>query len=192
MEVARSLRHDSIALQGLISLLARQVQSRALMNWVGCRFDCEPDDLLFPLDTPISPDGRTWHDLVTEVEPDATLSLSFDSLLPWPWSPERLGQALSELSPNGSWGTWKQDLNHQVILWLPWQIGWVLGGNHSIAAGMAYGCGVIKPEACWDISQIYEFVKTDGLHYFRIHDGRIISPVVDLEMAAIFKIGRLL
>ncbi|WP_312038611.1 DUF6710 family protein [Salmonella enterica] len=28
---------------------------------------------------------------------------------------------------------WVQDINHRVTLWLPWRIGFVRGGNHSMA-----------------------------------------------------------
>ncbi|WP_323129610.1 DUF6710 family protein, partial [Klebsiella pneumoniae] len=27
-------------------------------------------------------------------------------------------------------------INHRVTLWLPWRIGFVRGGNHSIASGV--------------------------------------------------------
>ncbi len=77
-------------------------------------------------------------------------------------------------------------------LWLPIRIGWAHGGNHSITAGIVYGTGSVQPEACFDISPVYRHVHCDGLTYSRAHDRTVIAPVADIELAAIFEIGRLM
>lgn len=66
------------------------------------------------------------------------------------------------------------------------------GGNHSITAGIVYGTGSVQPEVCFDISAVYRHVRCDGLTYSRLHDRTVIAPVADIELAAIFEIGRLM
>ncbi|EPE3183669.1 DUF6710 family protein, partial [Cronobacter sakazakii] len=58
------------------------------------------------------------------------LTLATAKILPWPWSESRYRSALEDIgSTKGN--PWVQDINHSVILWLPWRIGFVHGGNHS-------------------------------------------------------------
>ena len=47
-------------------------------------------------------------------------------------------------------------------------------------------------EVTYDISEVYKHVACDGVAYKRKHDGSVIGPVPDLEMAAVFEIGRLM
>jgi len=96
------------------------------------------------------------------------------------------------LGPTGDWGPWKAELNHQVILWEPIRVGWVHGGNHSIAVGILLGRGTIPPQCTYDISPLYRYVTCDGEVYRRKSDGAIISEVASVEFAAIFEIGRLM
>ena len=72
------------------------------------------------------------------------------------------------------------------------RIGWVHGGNHSIAAGIAYGTGEITPEEIYDISPVYDQVECDGTAYRRVHDESIIGDVPNLEMAILFEVGRMM
>jgi len=39
---------------------------------------------------------------------------------------------------------------------------------------------------------VYEHVTCDGIEYRRVHDGSRIAPVADLDVAAMFEIGRLM
>lgn len=120
------------------------------------------------------------------------MKLGVDIILPAPWSRERLKNNLSGLRPGGEWGKWRQDWNHCVELWLPMGIGWVIGGNHSIAAGILHAVGKVKPEVTYDISDAYDHVICDGIDFRRTHDGSRIAPVADLEIASMFEIGRIL
>lgn len=83
-------------------------------------------------------------------------------------------------------------MNHCIELWLPLGIGWVHGGNHSLTVGIVEAKGKVKPEITYDVSAIYRHVICDGLEYRRKHDGSLISHVPDLDMAAVFEIGRLI
>lgn len=71
-------------------------------------------------------------------------------------------------------------------------MGWVIGGNHSIAAGIIHARGEMIPEIAYDISDVYDHVVCDGLDFRRAHDHSMITPVADLEMAAIFEVGRII
>jgi len=92
----------------------------------------------------------------------------------------------------GEWGKWHQDPNHAIELWLPLGIGWVIAGNHSLTVGILYATGTVKPEITYDISEVYDYVNCDGVEYKRLVDNSVISPVPDLEIAAMFEIGRLM
>lgn len=194
MSVADKLAHeDPGSLPGIIQLLGRVVQGRALASWIdrGDDFHFLPASVLFDCHVPLAKDGRALNDLRRELDIKPNLDLSRDIILPWPWEPQRVVNSLQNIRPGGKWGEWRQDHdNHCVELWMPWHVGWVYGGNHSIAAGIASGTGLLTPDSCFDISPIYKFVKCDGLSYRRIDDGSLISPVSDVEIAAIFEIGR--
>jgi sulfite reductase beta subunit-like hemoprotein len=71
-------------------------------------------------------------------------------------------------------------------------IGWVHGGNHSIATGIVQGEGEITPDSVYDISEVYQYVYTDGEYYITKEDNGVISDVPNVEFAAIFEIGRLM
>ena len=97
------------------------------------------------------------------------------------------------LGPGGDWGAWKyDDSNHDVVLWEPIRVGWVYGGNHSIAVGVLQGRGSVKPADTYDVSALYDHVVCDGRVFRRKHDQVVISEVASIEMAAIFEIGRLI
>lgn len=121
---------------------------------------------------------------------DYPLSLASDMVLPWPWSLSRYIDNVSFIGTHK--GTpWKQDkINHYVDLWLPWRIGFVRGGNHSITAGILAGEGTLIPEHVYDMSYLFDLVHTDGVHWFV--DGEKAEVVKSGRSAAIFEIGRLL
>lgn len=190
LELAGQL--DGVALLGLVRLLGRVTQGRCLANWTAApnhQF-FGPRELLFPTSIALTKSGQCLDDLAVKVKWGQSLSLATDVVLPWPWKPSRLQGALDGLVPGGSWGEWTQDDNHSVIVWLPLRIGWVHGGNHSIAAGIAHGTGHIMPRHAYDVSPVFEHVRCDGISFRREYDGKLLAPVTDLEMAAIFEIGR--
>lgn len=198
MEIAHVIaRKDPKALPALIKLIGRTSQAR-VMNKV-LRHDQDAEDCeyeernaLFDPFAPITPGGRSLEDLKRMVPAPRPLKLGVDLVFPWPWERGRIINSLCELRPGGEWGEWRQDWNHTVILWLPLGVGWVCGGNHSITAGIIHAQGEITPEETYDISRVYKHVVCDGVEYKRAHDGTRIGLVPDLEMAAIFEIGRLI
>lgn len=85
---------------------------------------------------------------------------------------------------------WVQDINHRVTLWLPWRIGFVRGGNHSIASGVLAGEGEVIPDTVYDMRYLLDIVSTDGYYWYM--SGKICERVSDYRTAAFFEIGRLL
>lgn len=117
-----------------------------------------------------------------------TLTLATDVVLPWPWSLSRYISALSHIG-SAKGHPWEQDpLNHDVELWLPWRIGFVMGGNHSIAAGILAGEGSLVSSTVYDMSFLFESVRTDGRFWYI--NGEPCEPVTQWRSAAVFEIGR--
>lgn len=120
---------------------------------------------------------------------DFPLSLANDMVLPWPW---KIADYINSLSTIGTHKglPWKQDGNHRITVWLPWKIAFVKGGNHSIMAGILAGDGTVIPEYVYDMSYLFEKVKTDGVYWYV--NGQKEEPVSSWRHAAFFEIGRLL
>jgi hypothetical protein len=190
-------KKDPKALPALVKLIGRAAQARAMTTVLRHPQDAEDceyeeDRVLFDTRAPITPDESCLEDLKRKVPTPRPMKLGVDLIFPWPWEQGRIINSLCELRPGGSGGKWHQDRNHAVILWLPLGVGWVFGGNHSITAGIIHAQGEVKPEVTYDISRVYKHVVCDGVEYKRVHDNKVIGPVSDLEMAAIFEIGRLI
>lgn len=196
LEIAHNIaKKEPAALQGLIRLLGYSVKARAMtavLRTPGDITNCmvTPDDCLFSPTLPVSPGGLSLEDL-KQVVVAPTLNLGMDIILPWPWNRKRIVNSLCNLRPGGEWGQWRQDTNHSIEYWLPMGVAWVHGGNHSLTAGVVNGSGTVVPEFAYDISAVYDHVKCDGLTYRRAHDGSLIAPVSDLDMAALFETGRI-
>lgn len=73
---------------------------------------------------------------------------------------------------------------------LPWRIGFVRGGNHSIASGVLAGEGEVIPDTVYDMRYLLDIVSTDGYYWYM--SGKICERVSDYRTAAFFEIGRLL
>ncbi|MGV2880589.1 hypothetical protein D9O29_05170 [Pantoea vagans] len=117
------------------------------------------------------------------------LSLATDMVLPWPWSMNSYKGSLSI----GSWqgNPWRYDnFNHHVELWLPWRIGFVKGGNHSLAAGILAGEGTLLPDRVFDMQDLLRHVSTDGVWWYA--GEKQVEKVRDWRTAALFELGRLI
>jgi len=188
---------DPESLHLLIAALGRIVQSQAIVEPILHDGDVdsrwmEEQTLLFDDTFPLDSAGHHLYDIVRKIKRTRRLRLGRDIVLPWPWRADRLQGAMIGLGSTGNWGPWKAELNHQVELWEPIRVGWVHGGNHSIAVGILLGRGTIAPQTTYDIAPLYQHVSCDGEVFRRKNDGAIISEVASVEFAAIFEIGRLL
>lgn len=197
MEFAGELATTNpLALPDLVRALGRPLQWYHLTTLIGRELhgaidEVEVSDLFFDPSIPVTPNGDTLESLRTEVLPNSEFLLTLDLLLPTPWERSRLLGCLESIG--GVSNPWKQDdFNHRVEAWEPLHLGFVHGGNHSIATGIIKGEGTIRAEVTYDISRIYEYVSCDGVHYRRREDQTVVSDVKNVEFAAIFEIGRLL
>lgn len=87
-------------------------------------------------------------------------------------------------------GYWKQYSNHRVMLLLPFGVSFVLRGNHSLTTGIIQGEGMVKTDYIYDISPLYEYVLCDGDKFYLRDSNDILFYVKNIELAAIFEIGR--
>lgn len=190
LSVAEKLPID--ALPDLIRAIVRPVQSDFLLavaeEGTDARPDMTPQEFFF--------DGLiqvTSYEKMKESELDRAgypLSLASDMVLPWPWSLSRYIDNVSHIGTHKG-RPWKQDkINHYVDLWLPWRIGFVRGGNHSITAGILAGEGTLIPDHVFDMSYLFALIRSDGVHWFI--EGQKTEAVKSWLSAAVFEIGRLL
>ncbi|MGG0644105.1 DUF6710 family protein [Sporosarcina gallistercoris] len=194
LDLGKGVEHPIV---DVVRLVGRGIQTHYLTNLLYVKYESGlpnlyPEGVLFNFRSILSQDGRRFEDLIKESKLEKTILLNRDLVLPWPWKTSRLVNCIAQIGEGRVNNPWRQDVNHSVDLWLPMGIAWVHSGNHSISAGLIQGKGSIKPNAVYDISEVYDYVQCDGFNYYRKEDGSIISSVKNAEIAAIFEIGRLM
>lgn len=172
----------------VIRLYGRQAQADYMMNTFSKRpKEIRPFDALFK---------SRKYDIssgICATEWNGNIDLAKDVVLPWPWETRRLFEAITTIGPGRVKGEWEQDTNHKIFLLLPIGVSFVEGGNHSLTAGIVQAQGIITPTPtvyAYHMTQIYNDVETDGVHYFRRDDHSVIADVKWVGFAAIFEIGR--
>ena len=186
------------ALRDFVRLLGRKLQSDYMcraVSWLDEHKvpNLEPKLVWFDEFSPLNPDGHCVYDLKKKTTATRTLNLASDIVLPWPWNLSRVVSSISCIGNGRPCGVWEQDtLNHQVEYWLPFGIGWVHGGNHSIMSGIVQGEGRLTTDRVYDLSTLFAHVRFDGNAFIRVHDGSIIQKTTEFEFAAIFEVGRLM
>lgn len=131
-------------------------------------------------------------DFWVQPTPRVVLNLASDIVLPTPWERERYASALAHTGEGRARGAWRSDSNHAVSVWLPWRIGFVGGGNHSIAAGILSAQGELAATTVYEMSSLLDLVRCDGKHFINAKTGEKIGKVSDVRRAAVFEIGRML
>ncbi|MFT7776601.1 MAG: hypothetical protein QM732_25735 [Roseateles sp.] len=186
------------ALPSFCRAVARPLQARRLAKALQypvheVSISAEFDEMFFSSFRPIAPDGRSLYDLTRRQDDEPKvrhrLQLGRDALLPWPWHRDRLVNTLSTIGRSKGASAWRSDHNHQVQLVLPFGLAFVLGGNHSIAAGVVDGEGEVVADAR-DISAAYHHVFYDGCEFRRKHDGTGLSAPTEEEPGVLFELGR--
>ena len=200
-QIAKS---NAAALPSLVAAILRPEQSELILGVAehgqdakadvhGYNFFCDDFRNFFPEDR---------RKPVERPRDEYPLVLGRDPILPCPWHDSRfiaamsfigtgkLDQAAAERKRCG--GPWRQDENHRVILWLPWRIGFVIGGNHSVAVGILAGEGTVIPDRVDDVSCLLDLMECDGTHFRDRHTKALIAPVTNVRHAAVFEIGRLI
>lgn len=194
-----SIRHPLI---DVVNILGKNIQTKYLTNLLYQKKNSQFPSInqvnfFFKGNKVITPlnenNFKTFNNIKIALNIDKNIYLGRDLILPWPWERDKLISNIANIGVGRSDGIWKQDKdNHSVELWLPLGIAWVSGGNHSIMTGIIQCSGVIKPNDIYDISNVYKYVYCDGENYYNKVDNEIISPVKDIDFAAIFEIGRLM
>ena len=198
MEIAHDIsRNEPLALVDLVRLVGCSIQSDVMTASVKSnesrRTEFTIQGVWFDPWALLTLDGRSIAELKLEVTTDVRLKLSEHLLFPSPWCRQRIVKNLCDIGLSKKQGNWQQqEFNHDVEYWLPLGIGWVIRGHHSIMSGIVQRQGEIVPRNVYDISPIYDHVVCDGKVFRRKHDDHVISKVTNVEMAAIFEIGRLM
>lgn len=196
MAFAQALaKSNPVVLVDLVRILLRPLQSELLLTAIengmhGARHGIEGykffmpnglNQMQMPFDCPrLDSDQFLVH-------------LDRDPVLPCPWHRDRYVGTLTNIGHGKHCGDWQEDrTNHSVTVWLPWGIAFVHGGNHSIAAGIVGGEGVLRPKEVLDMGSMLDLVQCDGKNYHSKQDGQVLDSVNDEKIAALFEVGRLM
>jgi hypothetical protein len=159
----------------------------------GARSAYDLSDFIGSLLVPVTPEGRTGDSVIGGSKPGRyRLLLGKDPILAIPWSESSLTNAMANNGHGRCMGQWRADFNHKVNLVLPFGLGLVHGGNHSLAAGVVNAEGTVVTSDVIDLSPLYEHVRYDGASMIRTHDGRRLWEPVEEEFGILFEIGRLM
>lgn len=196
MNFARDLaKSNPVALIDLVRVLLRPLQAELLLSAIEKEMHgaqrAITDFKFFMPDGPS--DLQMAFDCPRLNSEGFLVQLNRDPVLPCPWHRGRYASALADIGSGKPCGDWKEDsTNHFVTVWLPWGVAFVNGGNHSIAAGIVGGEGVLQPNEVYDMGKMLDRIKCDGKHFRLIADGQILDRVHDVRIAAVFEIGRIL
>lgn len=186
------------ALVDYVRLLGRKFQSINMSRCLTWTVEpkvktLRPEDIWFSQFAEITRSRRRLFDIKRKLAGSRQIDLSRDLVLPTPWFLQRVAANLATIGEGRGKGPWKQvPAEHHLECWLPFGVVWVHEGNHSIMTGIVQGTGTIETEEVYDLSQIFDDVRCDGNAFIRICDGAVLTPVRDLEFAAIFEVGRLM
>lgn len=186
---------NALALIDLTRILLRQLQSELLLSCIEKEAHKARNSIVSHVF--FMPDGPSELQMAFDAprldESEYLVELRRDAVLPCPWHRERYVNTLSLIGKGKQLGNWREDsINHNVTIWLPWGIAFVNGGNHSIAAGIVGGEGVLKPKSVYDMSKLLDEVQCDGLHFRSTQTQKVFDSVRDYKIAALFEIGRLM
>ncbi len=196
MEIAREIANkEPAALISLIKALLRPLQSERMVVLTEQSAHDVPrciDGVSFFFDLVNYLNNETISRYLVTPTPVITVNLSHDIVLPTAWDRHRYSRALAYIGAGKQHGAWKQDTNHRVSVWLPWGIGFVLGGNHSITSGILSGEGFVTAAEVYDLNPLFDLVESDGIYYRDRQTQKRLSRVEDCRRAAVFEIGRLM
>jgi hypothetical protein len=192
LEIANKIAAvDPQGLRQLVCALLRPLQAEHMIGVAENAPHKAPKDLFyldffFPLNKVAQSSEFYLRD-----KPQFEIELARDIVLPTPWKKDRYVNALATIGTGKCMGAWKPDYrNHAITVVLPWRIGFVTGGNHSITEGILMGEGKIFANEVFDMSPLLQRVHCDGRTYRETETNRILGEVTDHRRAAVFEIGR--
>jgi hypothetical protein len=196
MDFAQTLaQHNPAALVDLVRILLRPLQSELLLTAIenemhGARKEVETYKFFMPNHSSSIQNCWNYPKLPAK---NFSIQLNRDPVLPCPWKRTDYIETLSTIGESKYCGEWKEDtINHKITVWLPWGIAFVNGGNHSIAAGIIGGEGVLEPKEVYDMGGLLDIVQCDGKQYSSKKNGQVLDLVHDYKNAALFEVGRLM
>lgn len=200
MDLARLVAEtDPHALTAMVRYVGRPLQSRSLFDVAAqSPFKVQPGrcsihKLFFNAYAPITASGETLESLVPPDESSHyLLRLGRDIVLSVPWNHKRMADALALYGNCRKAGPWRANGNHRVALMLPFGLGVVYNGYHSLAAGISNAEGAVVSAYTQDFTPVYQHVRYDGETFVRLHDGATLGSPVDEEPGMLFEIGRLM
>lgn len=159
------------ALNDLIRIILKPIQCKHITNSYAVQPhmgipSIEVSDFL-----PFALPETTLH--VYNKDSHGVLYLKQDIVLPTTWHPSSLISSLALIQDNQS--NFKQNINHQVILFLPFRIGFVINGNHSIAQGILKGNGIIQPNSVIDVSSLLPQITFDGKYWLKNENNKVLG-----------------
>ncbi|ETD67611.1 hypothetical protein V757_11085 [Pelistega indica] len=101
------------------------------------------------------------------------LHLRRDIVFPTTWHPSSLISSLALIQDTQN--NFEQSTNHLVTLLLPFRIGFVTNGNHSIAQGILKGNGVIQPSSVIDVHNLLPKITFDGRYWLKNENGNVLG-----------------
>ena len=185
---------DPRGLPALVVAILRPLQSEQILGAAERSQHGAPS----PIDGQTLFMGEAGQDLFSlsepiEVDPSGfEVDLARDMVLPTMWNRKSVASALGSIGADLMCGSWRQDSNHRVSLWLPWRMAFVENGNHSIAAGILRAEGKLKPSSVYDLTPVLRDIHCDGSTYFLSSNRRAVGKVIDPRTAAVWEIGRMM
>lgn len=187
---------DPLGLSTMVRLIAAPLHARAMasaayqpLHKARSAFDLSDFIGL----TSVTPDGLSAESLIRRSIPGRyRLRLGRDPILSVPWKRPCLANAVANIGHARRLGQWRARSNHKVELLLPFGLGLVHGGNHSLAAGIANAEGTVIAQDVTDLSPLYEHLRYDGMSMVRTHDGCRLWEPIEEEFGILFEIGRLM
>lgn len=144
------------------------------------------------LEKPFSDIGWSPECQNTNEEEMPEISLRTDILLPTAWHPSSIVNMLGVIGDELPCGPFKQDPNHLVTWITPLNIGFVGGGNHSIAQGIIRGEGSIKVRELINFEPIIEKVRYDGHQWISLINNQPLGAPLYKELGWAWELGRIL
>jgi len=195
-------KEDPAALSVLVRMVAKSLQMRLLPEVsYNLKYALDAINLFSFLgkkNEVITPDNQTIDDLTIRIYGEDNkkakylLQLKRDPIFAKPQNKDNLISSLVSYGYGRRNGAWQEDPNHRVSLLLPFGVGIVIGGNHSIAAGIINGEGELTTDEVIDLSQLYEYIEYDGVNMLRKHNKKQFFKPQAEELGILFDLGRLM
>lgn len=179
------------ALQPYINGLARKVQYQRFVDFASSDIHAAPwneknDFFGQPMNS------ISIEEIISIMREDAinhTINLATDVVVPQPWKHSDFINCMTFYGePEKAWK--EVTTNHKGHTYLPSNISWIGGGNHSITTGYLKDTGSFKSSEVYNLNKIFNFIYSDGFFFWNKKTGRKISKVIFMEFAAIYEIER--